>query len=232
MIHPAMPNGVVASNGFNPLTLSPVLWLDSTDAATLVASGNSLTAWMDKSGNNYHASQTTGANKPQTGTRTHNGLNVVDFNNANSQYMVTPAFSSALAQPNTIYCVGKYDVVSSYYLVDGISDSARHFLFQSSGNDAISAGTTLAGSASNANPHILGGFYNTTSSALRRDGIQIASGTAGTQNLTGLTIGARRFISNFLDGWIGVILVFDRLLNAEEIAYLEAGLSAQWGISV
>lgn len=234
MMHPTMPNGIysAALSSFNVLDLSPVLFLDSSDASTLAAMGNSLTTWLDKSGNGYHASQTIGANKPQTGTRLHNGLNVIDFTAANSQYMLTSSFSAALSQPNTLYCVGKYDATSSHYLMDGITDSQRHVMGQINGNDAILAGSVLAGVATNTNPHILGASFNISSSAFRRDGVVIASGDAGSQQLSGLTIGARRWITNFHDGWIGSIILFDRLLDATETVYLESGLSAQWGISI
>lgn len=61
------------SFGFNPLSLSPALWLDASDTTTLYAAttGGSLVApdgtvarWEDKSGNARHATQATAANRP------------------------------------------------------------------------------------------------------------------------------------------------------------------------
>jgi len=81
--------GIVASGvqGFSPLELSPVLWLDASDATTITSSGSPATVsqWNDKSGNGYNVTQATGANQPTTGTRTQNGLNAIDFDGTNDQ---------------------------------------------------------------------------------------------------------------------------------------------------
>lgn len=63
---------------FSPLDLSPALWLDASDAATITATGSAVDAWNDKSGAARHFTGS-GAFRPSTGTRTQNSLNVVDF---------------------------------------------------------------------------------------------------------------------------------------------------------
>ena len=48
--------------GFDPRTIPGCqLWLDGADSSSLTLSGSSVTAWRDKSGNNFHASQSTTA---------------------------------------------------------------------------------------------------------------------------------------------------------------------------
>lgn len=54
------------------------LWLDASDTAKITVSGNSVTQWQDKA-NNYNFTQATSAKQPQSGTRTINGKNVIDF---------------------------------------------------------------------------------------------------------------------------------------------------------
>jgi len=53
-------------------------WFDAADAATITASGNSVTEWADKAGNGALA-QTSPAFQPVTGQRSQNGLNMLDF---------------------------------------------------------------------------------------------------------------------------------------------------------
>lgn len=58
-------------SGFNPLSLSPALWLDAVDASTLfqdtagatpvTAAGQNVLRWADKSGNGHHATNSTGS---------------------------------------------------------------------------------------------------------------------------------------------------------------------------
>lgn len=65
---------------FNPLSLTPVVWFDASDSTTITESGGAVSQWDDKSGNGINLTQATAANQPTTGTRTQNGLNVLDFN--------------------------------------------------------------------------------------------------------------------------------------------------------
>jgi hypothetical protein len=73
--------------------LNPVLWLDAADTATITESGGSVSQWNDKSGNGYIFTQGTGAAQPKTGTRTQNGLNVLDFD-GNDSLISTAAVSA------------------------------------------------------------------------------------------------------------------------------------------
>lgn len=73
-----------AASGFSPLSLSPALWLDASDAATITSSGGSVSEWRDKSGNGRTVTQGTSTAQPTTGTATQNGLNVLSFDGGDS----------------------------------------------------------------------------------------------------------------------------------------------------
>jgi hypothetical protein len=77
---------------FDPLSLSPALWLDASDSATLfnAASGGSTPAngagigrWEDKSGNGRNFTQSTSGSRPLRQTAVQNGLDVVRFDGSN-----------------------------------------------------------------------------------------------------------------------------------------------------
>lgn len=72
-------NQVTDWSAFNPLSLTPALWLDASDTASITSVGGAVSQWNDKSGNNYHATQATASNQPTTGIDTCNGLNVIRF---------------------------------------------------------------------------------------------------------------------------------------------------------
>lgn len=74
---PALLGGL----GFNPLSLSPALWLDASDTSTITSSGSpaKVSQWNDKSGNGRNVTQPTGTAQPGTGSTTQNGLNVLTF---------------------------------------------------------------------------------------------------------------------------------------------------------
>ena len=61
---------------FSPSDLSTVnLWLDASDSASITHSSNAVSQWNDKSGNNYHATATSG--QTNTGSSTINGKNAL-----------------------------------------------------------------------------------------------------------------------------------------------------------
>src|SRR3990167_8616268 len=82
------------------------LWLDASDTSTITSSGGLVSQWNDKSGNNNHAIQGTGAAQPGTGTVKQGGKNVITFDGT-ADFIQTGAFPIELEQPNTIIIVGK-----------------------------------------------------------------------------------------------------------------------------
>lgn len=71
-----------------PAQLTTALWLDAADLSTIsIATGAS--EWRDKSGNNRHVTQATGAAQPTLLPSGLNGRNVLSFNG--SQWLASPA---------------------------------------------------------------------------------------------------------------------------------------------
>ena len=67
--------GLVPDSSWSPTSLPDLkLWLDASDSSTIT--GNPVTAWADKSGNNITLTSSSG---PASGTRNLNGKNVLDF---------------------------------------------------------------------------------------------------------------------------------------------------------
>jgi len=87
----------MGSRGFNPLSLSPAIWLDASDASTLydatvggslVAANGAIARWEDKSGNARHATQSTGVSQPLRKTSIQNGKDVVRLDGANDFFTI------------------------------------------------------------------------------------------------------------------------------------------------
>ena len=93
-LHPmiTVPTGFFIPGGFNPLTLSPALWLDASDSTKLfdATSGGStpgngvgVARWEDKSGNDRNALQSSGTLQPTRRTSEINGRDIVRFDGSN-----------------------------------------------------------------------------------------------------------------------------------------------------
>ena len=96
---------------FSPLDLSPALWLDASDTSTITEVGGAVSQWDDKSGNGNDFTQGTAANQPTTGTRTQNGLNVLDFDGT-ADFMVGGDILDVLTGGLTMVGVVKMDVTT------------------------------------------------------------------------------------------------------------------------
>ena len=74
-------SSAVAGASFQPAADSTLLgWWDANDPTTIIASGPSVSSWMDKAGG-VALTQNYGPRQPETGTRTFGGLNAIDFRN-------------------------------------------------------------------------------------------------------------------------------------------------------
>jgi len=96
---------------WTPEQIAMVLWLDASDASTITESGGSVSQWDDKSGEDNHVSQATGSKQPTTGSRTQNGLNVLDFDNASGDTLRNTSPSGLSLSDIDIFAVVKRDDV-------------------------------------------------------------------------------------------------------------------------
>lgn len=83
---------------WTPVNLTTAAWYDASDPSTLtIQSGNTVSEWRDKSGNNNHAAQATAAVRPGTGSATIGGLNAMAFrigDGTNKQFLTAPNHAS------------------------------------------------------------------------------------------------------------------------------------------
>ena len=63
--------------------------MDAADTATISVSGSAVTQWNDKSANARAFTQGTSGNRPLSGTRTQNSLNVIDFDGSDDRLVST-----------------------------------------------------------------------------------------------------------------------------------------------
>ena len=84
-------------------------------------------------------------------------------------------------------------------------------------------------------PHILTAVHNTANSFFRINGVQIATGNAGSNIMgssTRLGGGGCTSVNDSLYGYIGEFIIFDRVLNAKEYLDVETYLSKKWAIKI
>jgi hypothetical protein len=73
--------------------------------------------------------------------------------------------------------------------------------------------------------------FDKTSSKSYVNSVLITAGNSGLNNMSSLRVGSRYSLIEYLNGYIGEILLYDAAITDSERVAIEAGLKLKWGIS-
>ena len=228
---------------FDPLSLSPALWLDAADANTfydattggsLVAADGSIARWEDKSGNGRHAIQASAANQPSRKTSIQNGQDIVRFDGSNDRLGSSSAFN-----PFTVISVSKSNTSSGTQTIFRQGDAGSTFIHRLEGTGfrsytnggSFDATTTITPTNWNILTSVFGAaelnqYVNGSTGSIDSSGTRVSY-------LTGYTVGTRfNSDTEALSGDLAEILVFDAALSGGDRAKVEQYLSIKWNISI
>jgi hypothetical protein len=217
----------ISTGGWSPASVSPALWLDANDAATITSASNKISAWADKSGNAYNATQATTANQPTlSGTSVQTSATTYLTGSIPAQRFPSSLQSTTVfkktGSPNG-YEAAPFNRTNANYPAP--IDRYNSVLLSGSGpvtslnlRDATSRGVL----SSTVSPTAVNEFYN---------GTQQYSGT-GTYSYgdtaTTYGIGTRQDLVTHLTGDINEIVVTNALSTADRQS-LEGYLAWKWG---
>lgn len=229
--------GATSAVSFSPIILSSLAaWWDASDISTLyqdnllttpVTTDNQTVGGIkDKSGNNRHAIQATAGKRPTYKSTGFSGRPYLQSAGAERKLVAT--FS--INQPNTVFVVCRYAVISANQSPFDGSVGARH-LFVLTGSPAkysINAGTSLNSTANADDEHRHHtAVFNGANSYYRLDGTQIAAGNTNTNALTNpVLFGPYTAAASEID--LAEVLVYNRELTASEILAVEGYLTGKW----
>ena len=231
----------VNAGGFVPTDIAGcMLWLDPSDATTVTSNATNLLTWNDKSaaGNDCVIASTSNL---VTGSRTINGLNVMDlWNTSGSGSIYAPI--SGITTDLTVFIVHQRD-----------GDDGQLFDFRSSANDRPlhddgatggfnarrrnDTNTLRTGAAASQNTAARVYGYRGTSSDIKgfANGVEFTS-----QAVSGTLTGLDRFAiggnghdlgsgSGRINGAVGEIIVYDTALSVSDRESVDSYLRTKWG---
>jgi hypothetical protein len=155
------------------------------------ASAGYCSVWYDMSGNGNNATQSTLGNQPQiyngTAVITENGKPAIDFDGTND---VLTASIGTMTHPFTVFTAAQvtYNAASFPYMYGSANTPLTGHGIDSSSQDRLYAGSTLVNSNFVETRTLFTDLFNGSSSVMRADGSQQATGNVGTGALTGLNI--------------------------------------------
>lgn len=243
---------VIASQTFSPNKFSGLkLWLKANDKGTIIRTGSLVDQWISKSTVTNKATQT-GSSRPTTNSRTINGQNVLDFDGVDD-FMALDNQPIVGTEARTIFVVGFADVSGQKILISlshatvmngdlyrftteiGLRISGSNRIFA---NDAIdsSAKAAIVVFTNQANSNLT--FDTNNFQAYKNGGLITSTGavsptiTIDTRSSSNAIIGDE---GNFggadrLNGVIGEIIIYDRVIPTSERQETESYLSNDWRI--
>jgi hypothetical protein len=237
--------GVIVSPAFNPRFVPNCeLWLDADDASTLTDAGSgACSAWNDKSGNARNFAQSNSTYRPIiTANTSPSGRTALVFDGSND-HLTLSEFS---INDHTTIVVFKNTSGGDAVLVgsnptnsqirENRTGNGAYSMYDSSGpGDYVYSGATSDVLTS---PHITAWVKNGTTWAefYREFGLRerYTGGSMATNQRVGQisSLLGTGVPSLMLNGWIGEILIYSRVLAYHEFAYLMRGLGNKWGIPV
>lgn len=210
------------TGSFNPLSLSPALWLSDT--------GSNPAQWDDLSGNGRHATQATSGSRPTIVTNALNGRQVRRFDGINDFLQC----AMSLSQPYSFF--GVFKLNSSLQNKLRLIDATPNRYSVNNNNPSLFvnsfAGANVSVSPAGTNARIFSSVINGLSSLAALDGVATI-GNSGTNSLgSTLYFGTNFDSTQWHDGDIAEILVFPTALSTENRRRIEGYLSSKYNIAI
>lgn len=220
---------------FNMLPMISLL-TDSSDETTITEAGGLVSQWDDIGGKDNHITQGTGSRQPETGTRTQNSLNALDFA---TDAMVMPSGLYDCAEGNnTVFTVFVPDSFGGNQILmdgDGTSFAYRPAGWMSGsnlisihGDGSPDSEATLSGVIDNT-PHVGVMRKTTTAHESRLDGgVPATSVTSSNVTMTKLYLGATTTPSAYFDGLICQVLICNTDLSDRQLDLAGNKIKEKW----
>lgn len=219
---------------YDPLQLSPNLWLNFGDTTSVTTVSGKVSQINDLSGNNKHFTQSTAANRPTYTANAINGKSVGDWGSTTNDYWLSNATLNLTVKE--IYCLVSFSTIGATFptyngLLGPTSTSSSYgtwLTFNQGGTGIYTSGWEIYINGNNSINRASNVFYEIKSPCILRAKI-----TTGTASANDITLGRDRQIEN--RGWLGYIgelLTFSSELSSENRTQLLNYLSYNWDVTL
>jgi hypothetical protein len=200
--------------------------------------GSTVSAWADQSGSgdsNRNMVQATAGNQPTfvAADSTFNGQPTLSFGGAH--WLVSGTWASAPAMPITIYLVAKFtSIASQTVILDGNNSTNRIVIYHVTTTSpwTMNALTTNQQAGDCSTPSVVCGIVQSGNDVLIANTSRAVAVDAGSNNLTGLTLGARYDFTGAAPCSIAELLVYGAAHTFDQRAAVMFYLRDRYAIAV
>ncbi|RAP38792.1 hypothetical protein DID80_02135 [Candidatus Marinamargulisbacteria bacterium SCGC AAA071-K20] len=245
----------LSKSEFNPKDIDGIqLWLDAADSRRIIKDSSVFKVWEDKSGKSHHAYQHNPDKAPSAVVV--NSYPAVNFDGDDFLVISKYKFQTPSNIHISIFAVVESDedaqqVLVSFdsnhfmdlFLSKGVSKKVQFKTYDANGVHTMESGSSILDGA----PHLIEAIYTKTSTPNKQlivDGViedseNIHAGGIGDNFTRFGFIGVNsiassedgdKVLSNFLQGNVHEILIFNKALTQEEIDDIEHYLDLKWGL--
>lgn len=220
-----------------------VLWLDSSDTATITDTAGAVDQWDDKSGFGNHAVGT-GSNRPVTGGTTINSLNTIAFTAGSSHFLNCGQDSSIDLVPRTnnftLICVYKVTAGAIIAKAGATISQRQYYMFFSGSNVTTVMGGAFANTSTNpSGVAAVTSVYNLGNEQFVHHNNTLEDQRSNLQvgNSADVLIGARRSTdvntgaTFYMSGEVGEIIMYNHAISDSVRSNITNALISKWGIS-
>lgn len=220
-----------------PVERGLLLWLDASDSSTIQTDSNGkVQTWLDKSGNNYHATQTDEARRPLPNSTAMNGRPAIRFDggaDGTPDGLVIDDGLNLTSRPYTIFIVDQYYGTPRGRTLQG--RDANWLVGKWNGNNGFFAGNWVAYTPTTDNtPAISDAQAYTYGSGYTLNGIDL-TGTNGSSAPTGnpgkLGLNASGLYNEPSKSDVAEVIVFNRALSFHERSQVGLYLREKYGLT-
>lgn len=216
---------IVLGSGFSPDQIAGLEAWYAADSLTGLNDNDLVTTLSDLSGNGRHATQSNALKRPIYRTNIINGKPIIMGSGYTRALSTT--FSSALPQPVTWFVVTR--ILGDGSVIDSVTSTPRQRLDR---NSAIfrmhGSSNVLAGGNTTAFRYVTM-HYNGSSSYLRVNGTQVATGFPGSDVLNGVTL-LNRYDQAAGNGELAEVIIYSGNLSTTDRGDIENYLKTKYGL--
>ena len=237
--------GEFAIGGWTPTQISTSLWLDASDASTIILNATTVSQWNDKSGNGRNVSQSNSSLQPLYTLNGLNGLNIADFDGADDVLNGLPMSNFVTNNSYSAFVVGLARTIATNDVLGYVNeafygDAGGYIAMYLRSSNLIGAynwdgANKVATNAYTPNTVVIG--YSELSSGSIRIRTNGGSETATvSSNVAALAFAiqiGRNFNSNTfcLDGKIAEVIFTNAALSTTNRQLIEGYLAWKWGLT-
>jgi fibronectin-binding autotransporter adhesin len=209
----------------DPTTLGGILQrFDASNEASLVQSSGLITQWSDISGNNRHLTQSNQNAQPKATAQTYDAKPVVAFDGNDLL-----ASGSTVANPYTILTVARMDGTQNSRLISATNNWLLGYWGGFQDRFYADGWVSQPNTAVDTNIHFYGATGTGAVSTFYDGTTQIIQNAGGVSAPDRLALGGWGFNGTELSkGSVSEVIVFNRVLNATEIAQMNDYLRKKW----